>query len=40
MKNGVELEQLLKQNGRDILEMVKKRDDGPEIIGLIWAASK
>ena len=40
MKNGVELEQLLKQNGRHILEMVKKRDDGPEIIGLIWAASK
>ncbi|GEM_PF-1623818 len=40
MKDAVELEELLKQNGRDLLEMVKQSDDGPEIIGRIWRAAQ
>jgi hypothetical protein len=40
VKDAVELEELLNMKGRDLLETIKRRDDGSELITRIWAASR
>jgi len=40
VKDAAELEELLKKSGRELLEMVKQRDDGQEIIIEIWSAAQ